>query len=574
MIHNAQGTEYSDTRIQRQLASIASSIRSSHIKPTQEYLDHKAARRRRKERKLVVGGTAAPPGRFPYAVSLQSERVLDSSSASTSASNSDQIIDTPVCGGTLISSDVVLTAGHCGYNERSASSNVNFGDLPEQIFDGADVGAYDLAENYGGEGYTVDNMLFEKLIIHPDFTGFGASSSTMGVNNGGTALQHDIMLVKLYGSSDQPTVRIFNPSIDAEPVEGETMVVMGWGDTDSAPGEENSVMATTLRAANIQYVPNDVCENAKGYSDIQTSGSKIIEDYFEYEGTITSDMMCGLGNNSEDACQGDSGGGLLRLGSTYASDVQLGVVSWGLQCGDDDFPGVYARVSEHYDWIAQTVCQISDDPPAYFGCHGKPIPPGNPSDPMVDISISFRLDDYRAETGWVLESMPDFRNIRFRPFGTYKSSSTIDPYNSFSETVSVQSGRFYMLSVLDEFADGFCCSVGEGFFRVDYADGSKGAIVGSTPGVLWTPHALRRAFYVGRTNISQPPDYVTVVVTLGMGADPKKLLLVALENVEFEALMLYEVRPFVSLDFDSSRVSSAGTILYTQTFQVPVFGVE
>lgn len=236
-----------------------------------------------------------------------------------------------------------------------------------------------------------------------------------------------------------------------------------------------------------------------------------------------------------------------------------------------------SSVAPHYEWIQQTVCEIADDPPAYFGCPIKPLPSGNPNDPIVNIVVSFRLDDYRTETGWVLESMPDFRNIRYRPFGTYKSKSTVDAYNSFSEPISVQSGRFYMLSVLDEFADGFCCSVGEGYFRVDYANRngvSNGkAIVDNTPGILWTPHALRRAFYVSGSN-SEPPDYVTVVVTLGMGADPGKLLLVALENMEYEALMMYEIRPFLGFNFDSSRVSSSGTLIYTKTFVVPVFGVE
>jgi hypothetical protein len=327
----------------------------------------------------------------------------------------------------------------------------------------------------------------------------------------------------------------------------------------------------------VQYVTNEECEDAKGYSSIQSNSYE--EDYFEYDGTITTDMMCGLGVDSQDACQGDSGGGLFRLGSSFEDDLQLGIVSWGLQCGDEDFPGVYSRVGEHYDWIAKTVCEISDDPPAYFGCPVKPFPPGDPNDPIVNIVVSFRLDDYRTETGWVLESMPDFRNIRYRPFGTYKSKNTVDAYNSFSEPISLQSGRFYMLSVLDEFADGFCCAVGEGYFRVDYADkngASNGvAIVDNTPGILWSPHALRRAFYVSSPDAnSKPPDFVTVVVTLGMGADPGKLLLVALENMEYEALMLYEIRPFVSLNFDSSRVSSAGTIIYTQTFTVPVFGVD
>ena len=83
-------------------------------------------------------------------------------------------------------------------------------------------------------------------------------------------------------------------------------------------------MASVLHAATVHYVPNDVCEGSKGYSNIKSSSSSSSsssinkpEDYFEYDGTISDDMMCALGRSQQDACQGDSGGGLLRLGNDY-----------------------------------------------------------------------------------------------------------------------------------------------------------------------------------------------------------------------------------------------------------------
>eukprot|EP00581_Thalassiosira_minuscula_P018242 CAMPEP_0183717970 /NCGR_PEP_ID=MMETSP0737-20130205/11368_1 /TAXON_ID=385413 /ORGANISM="Thalassiosira miniscula, Strain CCMP1093" /LENGTH=782 /DNA_ID=CAMNT_0025947449 /DNA_START=174 /DNA_END=2522 /DNA_ORIENTATION=+ len=550
------------------------------------------------ERDLIVGGTAAPPGRFPYAVSLQLEKVLD---APIDGSTSE-VSDVHTCGGTLVAMDVVLTAGHCGYEELPSSTssesissssgqgsvdangNVNFGEMPVQIFYGADVGAYniDCVSSTSGDGgepaenecaATMDNMLFEKLVLHPDYTGFHGKGNTQ------MSLQHDVMLVKLYGASDQPVVKIHNPQLSNEqhehrdPVEGDELVVIGWGDTDPASGEERTSLASILQAATVSYVPNDICEESKGYSSIHSSPTKF-EDYFEYDGTISDDMMCarGSGDVIQDACQGDSGGGLLRLGDDFQGeeDVQMGIVSWGLQCGDEDFPGVYARIGEHYDWIAKKICEMSDSPPTYLNCPPKPNPPGSPYDPVVDLRITIRFDDYRSETGWVLESMPDFRNIVYRGFGHYKSEMSVDENNAVSETVPVHAGRFYMLSMLDEFADGFCCTVGEGYFRVESSI-DEYPIVETTPGILWSPHALRRAFYVSPPDQPTPPNYVTIVVNLGIGADPSKFLLVALENVMYESLMLYEIRPFV-IEYDSR--SGSGTSVYSRTFRVPVFGVE
>lgn len=246
------------------------------------------------------------------------------------------------------------------------------------------------------------------------------------------------------------------------------------------------------------------------------------------------------------------------------------LVSWGVRCGNADFAGVYSSIPQHYDWIRDNICELSDKPPKYMNCPVKPYPPGSIYSAPVEITITIQFDQFRGEVGWLLETIPDFRNVAFRPFGTYSSITTVDENNSISETLRIQSGRFYLLSLMDEFADGFCCDSGEGFFRVDVSH-ERQPIVPPTLGLLWSKHAIRRAFYISEPD-KDSSVFVTIVLTLGVGANPEKFLYLALENIQYEVLLLYEIQPlFVTTA--SSRLGESEPV-YSLVYKVPVFDVE
>lgn len=62
---------------------------------------------------------------------------------------------------------------------------------------------------------------------------------------------------------------------------------------------------------------------------------------------ITPRMFCaGDLNGLGDSCNGDSGGPLVDL-----NYVQYGIVSWGLDCAQPGFTGVYSDVSNLRSWI-------------------------------------------------------------------------------------------------------------------------------------------------------------------------------------------------------------------------------
>lgn len=113
------------------------------------------------------------------------------------------------------------------------------------------------------------------------------------------------------------------------------------------------------------FQPNDRCiisgwgrgkDNQKVYSlrwgevDLIGNCSQFYPDrYYEKE------MQCaGTRDGSIDACKGDSGGPLVCEDINNVTYV-WGIVSWGENCGKPEFPGVYTRVANYFDWISYHV---------------------------------------------------------------------------------------------------------------------------------------------------------------------------------------------------------------------------
>ena len=75
-------------------------------------------------------------------------------------------------------------------------------------------------------------------------------------------------------------------------------------------------------------------------------------------------MTCSY-SAGKDSCQGDSGGPLILGGSSSAAtDIQVGIVSFGDGCAQIGVPGVYTRVSYYTTWIQSEICLWSSFKPA------------------------------------------------------------------------------------------------------------------------------------------------------------------------------------------------------------------
>lgn len=208
------------------------------------------------------------------------------------------------CGGSLITRNAVLTAAHCQGGRYSAV-----------------LGRHDLRTNKG----QVISMRAEKP--HPRYDEYATDNDFMLVFLRKPAIiNEDVKLVKLNKNPNVPGV-------------GDTTTVMGWGDTHIS--DNISELSDVLNKVNVNVMSNSECDKSSG---------PVGNWYDSYEDQITSNMLCAKGDK-KDSCQGDSGGPLIK------GAEQIGVVSWGISCASDSFPGVYARVSSAYKWIEREVCR-------------------------------------------------------------------------------------------------------------------------------------------------------------------------------------------------------------------------
>jgi len=214
------------------------------------------------------------------------------------------------CGGSLIDDNHILTAAHCvAHMSKYDVQNlrVRLGD--HNIKDGT------------SDGTTVEKRV-KRVIRHKGF-----SSSTLWNDVAILTLEDDVR----YGPNIQPICLANGNRKYVDNI----VTVAGWGTL-----REGGSQPSNLMKVDVKVWTNERCKSSYGSSA---------------PGGITSHMLC-ASDYQKDSCSGDSGGPLFDC-PYGGSCEQIGIVSWGIGCAKQQYPGVYTRVTEMMPWIKRIIAE-------------------------------------------------------------------------------------------------------------------------------------------------------------------------------------------------------------------------
>ena len=219
-----------------------------------------------------------------------------------------RVNDNPVCGGSIIAPNMILTAAHCLYDEWGNRHPISAISVV--------AGVTCQSETNSSNTFNVS-----RIILH-DYADAAilVLSSSITFNNYRRP-------INFLGSNNNALYNV-----------GNTVRASGWGWKN--PDRYNPNIPDCLQAVDLTIISNQSVANTMGWN------------LFAHEMAAT-----GTGNIRQGACHGDSGGPL-TIRDTNNVPILIGIVGWGRRycLGDNhDSPSIFVRVSHIRNWIHSVI---------------------------------------------------------------------------------------------------------------------------------------------------------------------------------------------------------------------------